>query len=380
MLRYMTAGESHGRELIAIIDGVPAGLSMGKDEKAFIDEELKRRMFGYGRGGRMAIEDDKAEIVAGVRKGRTIGSPVGIVVKNKDHKIDELPDVRMPRPGHADLAGIRKYGLGDARDVLERASARKSAATVAAGAVAKLILRELGIDILSHVTMIGGVRANVERLSFEGIRSYADGSKSRLRCADREAEEKMVKAIDDAKDKGDTLGGEFEVIARGVPPGLGTYVQWDRRLDGALARAVMSIPAVKAVSVGDGVENASRSGSEVHDPIEYDKGTEEFTRSSNRAGGIEGGVSNGEDIIVRGFMKPIATLLSPLPSVDIDTKEAGEAATERSDVTAVPACGVVAEAAVAIEIVSALLDKFGADSMRDIKCSYECYRKRLKEI
>jgi chorismate synthase len=373
----MTAGESHGEGLLAILDGIPAGLKLDRE---FVSGELRRRMYGYGRGKRMEIEDDTAEIIAGCRKGLTIGSPVGIMIKNKDFKIDELPDVKKPRPGHADLAGMLKHGFKDARDVLERASARETAARVAVGAVAKLLLKEFGIRILSHVTMIGGAEANTEGLSFDEILKLADEKKSKLRCADAEAEKKMCKAIDEAQKAGDTLGGSFEVIAEGVPPGLGSYAQWDRRLDGALARSVMAVPAVKAVSIGNGFECASRKGSQTHDEITYNAAEKAFQRSTNNAGGTEGGVSNGAPIIVKGFMKPIATLGAPIKSVDIDTKEEALASVERADVSAVAACGVVAESGVAFELALALLEKFGGDSVREARRNYDAYMKSLKEM
>lgn len=373
MLRYMTAGESHGKGLIAVLDGVPAGM---KIEGEFVNGELARRMRGYGRGGRMAIENDTAEIIAGCRKGVTLGSPVGILIRNRDHKIDELPELTCPRPGHADLAGILKYDLEGARGVLERASARETAARVAAGAVAKLILGEFGIKVLSHVVMIGGVHADTKGFSFDQIFSLSE--KSDVRCADKGTSGKMRKAIDEAAKRGDTLGGAFEVMVKGVPPGLGSYSQWDRRLDGMLARAVMSIQAVKAVSIGAGIESASLAGACVHDAVFYDGKKRAFERKTNRSGGLEGGVTNGSDILVKGFMKPIATLMSPLESVNIATKKKARACTERSDVTAVPACGVVAEAAVAIEIASAFMEKFGGDSIAEMERNYESYRKYLK--
>ncbi len=375
MLRYLTAGESHGVGLMAIVDGVPAGLKLKKD---FIDNELARRMVGYGRGGRMKIEKDQADIIAGVRKGETIGSPVGMFIKNNDYKIDKLPDVKCPRPGHADLAGIQKYGLKDARSVLERASARETAARVAVGAVAKLILSAFKIEVFSHVTMTGGVESDVTGLSFDEIQKKAE--KSDVRSADEKAAKLMRKKIDEAAKGGDTLGGAFEVIVRNAPPGLGTYAQWDKRLDGALARAVMSIPAVKAVSLGSGIASAGKKGSEVHDAISYDKSSKIFTRKTNNAGGLEGGITNGSEVIVKGFMKPIATLANPMKSVNINTKKDEGASTERSDVTAVAACSVVAEAVVAIEIASSLLEKFGSDSMQEMKTNCDAYMKRLKKI
>ena len=327
----------------------------------------------------MVIEKDAAEIVAGCRKGMTIGSPVGMMVRNKDYKIDELPDVMCPRPGHADLAGIQKYGLGDARDVLERASARETVVRVAVGAVAKLILKEFGIRVLSHVTMIGGIEAEVTGLSFDEIMKRVDAEDSKVRCADLKAEKLMCERIDKAREEGDTLGGSFEVIAEGVPPGLGSYVQWDKRLDGALARAVMAIPAVKAVSIGAGIESSGNAGSVVHDPIEYDKKNRSFVRETNNAGGLEGGVTNGSQVVVTGFMKPIATLKFPLKSVDIRTKKESSAATERSDVSAVASCGIVASAVVAIELASSVLEKFGSDSMGEICRNHKAYIEELKK-
>ncbi|RKY42201.1 MAG: chorismate synthase [Candidatus Makaraimicrobium thalassicum] len=375
MLRYMTAGESHGKGIMAVLDGMPAGLAMDED---FINEELSRRMIGYGRGKRMSIEKDRVDIIAGCRRNLTIGSPVGMMIRNRDHSIDELPDVKCPRPGHADLAGIQKYGLKDARDVLERASARETAARVAVGAVAKLILKEFGMRILSHVTMIGAIEARTEGLSFDELWKLAGGSD--LRCADKEAAKRMRAEIDRAREAGDTVGGSFEVIAADIPPGLGSYAQWDRRLDGALARSVMAIPAVKAVSIGSGIESAAKKGSQTHDAIAYDDAGKRFVRSSNSAGGLEGGVTNASSVVIRGFMKPIATLCTPLKSVDIDTKKESTAATERADVTAVPACGVVAESAVAFEIASAFLEKFGGDSMAEVRRNYRAYMEHLRQM
>jgi len=370
----MTAGESHGKALIAVIDGIPAGLEIDKE---FIDTELSRRMTGYGRGKRMSIEKDKVDILSGCRKGITIGSPVCLMIPNVDHKIDDLADVINPRPGHADLAGVQKYGFQDARDVLERASARETAARVAAGSVAKIFLKEFGIRIISHVTAIGGVTAALKKYSFDELLVMTEGSD--LRCADREAEKAMKEEIDKAAKNGDTLGGVFRVVVNGVPPGLGSHVQWDRKLDGIIAQAVMSIQAVKAVSIGEGIENAARSGSEVHDSIYYNNGERAYYRLTNNAGGIEGGITNGEDIIVHGFMKPIATLTSPLKSVNINTKEDAFASTERSDVTAVAACGVVAEAMLAVTIAAAFVEKFGNDSVKEIKRNFEAYINELKK-
>jgi len=375
MLRYMTAGESHGKGMMAILDGVPAGLVMDED---FINKDLARRMVGYGRGKRMSIEKDMVDIVAGCRRNMTIGSPVGMLVYNKDYKINELPDVKCPRPGHADLAGIQKYDLKDARDVLERASARETVARVAVGAVAKMILKEVGMRILSHVVALGEVEAKTEDLSFDELWELSEASD--LRCACPDASKHMRKVIDKAAETGDTLGGSFEVIVDGVPPGLGSYAQWDKRLDGALARSVMSIPAVKAVSIGRGIESSGSKGSETHDEIVYDSVKGIFDRLSNNAGGIEGGMTNGLPVMVKGFMKPIATLGEPLRSVDIDTKTESSAATERADITAVAACGVVAEAAVAFEIASAFLEKFGGDSMAEAKRNYRAYVEHLHQM
>ncbi len=370
----MTAGESHGKGMMAVLDGVPAGLDM---DEVFINGELARRMTGYGRGKRMNIEKDRIEVIAGCKANRTIGSPVGLLIHNRDYRIEELPEVTSPRPGHADLAGMQKYDFRDARNVLERASARETAARVAAGAVAKLILNEFAVRILSHVVMIGKVRADTKGLSFDELLALAEGSD--VRSADKRAAGRMREEIDKAAKAGDTLGGVFEVITEGVPPGLGSYAQWDRRLDGALARSVMSIQAVKAVSIGEGIEAAGMSGARTHDAIYYDEAKESFKRATNNAGGLEGGVTNGSAVVVRGFMKPIATLGSPLRSVDINTKKESAAATERSDITAVPACAVVAEAVVAFEIASAFLEKFGGDSMGETRRNFEAYGRHLKE-
>ena len=345
MIRYMTGGESHGKGLVAIIEGIPAGLVFSVEA---INEDLKRRQGGYGRGGRMAIENDTVEIISGIRKNITIGTPISVFIKNKDHKIDELPDIKTPRPGHADLAGMQKYGFGDARSVLERASARETAAKVAVGAICKIFLKSLGITIESKVLSVGGEANDIE------------------------------KKIDVAKEAGNTLGGVFSVTTKGVMPGIGSYVQWDSRLDGRLAKAVVSIPAVKAFEIGEGIKAASLTGSEVHDAIEYKNS--DFKRVTNNAGGIEGGMSNGEEIIIKGFMKPIATLMDPLDTVNVDTKKKDKAATERSDTAAVEACSVVAEAVCAIEIARALVEKFGCDSIEDIKSNVKTYKDRLREM
>jgi len=381
MLRYMTAGESHGRSLIAILDGVPAGLKLDAEARKVITRELARRMHGYGRGGRMSIESaDNFNILSGIRKGVTIGSPIGIEIPNKDFKIDSLPEIKAPRPGHADLAGMQKYGLKEARSVLERASARETAARTVLGAVARLLLREFEIEILSHVTMIGSSRAKTKHLSFDEILELSDIERSPARCADKNAERKMMQEIDKAKKQGDTLGGTFKVIARSVPPGLGSYTQWDRRLDGELARQIMSIPAVKAVSIGEGIECAALKGSQTHDAIVYSKEEKKFKRTSNNAGGIEGGMSNGEDIVITAFMKPIATLANPLASVNVYDKSVSAAEVERADVSAVAACGVVAEAAVCLTLAGAFMDKFGSDSINETRRNYNGYMEQIKSM
>ncbi|MGH9577363.1 MAG: chorismate synthase, partial [Terriglobales bacterium] len=372
MLRFSTAGESHGEALIATLSGIPAGL---KVDRAFLDRELWRRQQGYGRGGRMKIERDTAHILAGVRQGKTIGSPIAIRLENKDWKNWEeaLPvgegdpakhrAVASPRPGHADLAGALKYNFPEARYVLERASARESAARVAVGAIAKLFLRELGIEVLSHVVAVGAASTKNADVPWNKVRALYDRDEVLLNCADYEAELRMKKAVDEALKSGDSVGGVFEVVAHGVPPGLGTYANWDERLDGLLAQAVMSLQALKGVEIGDGVSAAGSPGSVVHDEIGYDAATRRFTRASNHAGGIEGGISNGEDIRVRGYVKPISTLRRPLGSVSFATREPVEAAYERSDVCVVPAAGVGAEAMVALTLARCALEKFGGDSM-----------------
>lgn len=372
MLRMLSAGESHGKALVGILEGMPAGVKIDKD---FIDKELQRRQEGYGRGDRMNIEKDRARILSGLMKDVTIGSPLSVFIENKDFSIDTLPVIKNPRPGHADLSGMLKYGFDNARPVLERASARESAVRVAMGAVCKQFLSGFGIRILSHVAMIGGVESHTANLSFDEIvKNIAD---SKLNCADRASEKLMIEEINNAKEKNDTLGGIFEVIVEGVPAGLGSYVQYDRRLDAGLASAIMSIPAIKAVEIGNGCEAAKKLGSKVHDEIFYskDKG---IYRKTNNAGGVEGGMSNGETIIVRGCMKPISTLMKGLNTIDMDTKEAAKAATERSDTCAVPAAGIIGEAMTALVISNAILEKFGGDNISDIKKSYESYVKGLK--
>jgi chorismate synthase len=393
MLRFSTAGESHGESVIALISGLPAGLEADIN---FIDRELWRRQQGYGRGGRMRIEQDHAHILSGVRHGKTIGSPVAIEIANHDWQnwTEALPveagdpakhkAVTSPRPGHADLAGSLKYDFPDARYVLERASARESTARVAAGAFAKLLLRALGIEVSSHVIRVG--RAELERdASWEEISALAARSEVLLNCVDGPAEERMKAEVDQALRTGDTVGGVFEVVAHGAPAGIGTYANWDERLDGMLAWAVMSLQAVKAVEIGRGVTAARSFGSAVHDAIGYASGEREgkptrFTRESNNAGGIEGGVSNGEDIVVRGYLKPISTLRRPLGSVSYATRETTKAAYERSDVCVVPAAGVGAEAMVAFALAKLAAEKFGGDSVEEMRRNYQGYLEQIRRF
>ena len=382
MLRFLTAGESHGRALIVILEGIPAGLTL---DFAAVNRELKRRQGGYGRGRRMAIESDTAEFISGVRRGETIGGPIGVMIQNRDWtnweytmSVEAAPPaeaggakrspVTRPRPGHADLAGVAKFDRSDVRDILERASARETAARVAAGAVARQLLQIAGIRLTSHVFALGSARLPDDRtVSFEEASALPD--ESPLRCVDPDIERRMMAEIDAAKEAGDTMGGAFEVIASGVPPGLGSYTQWDRKLDGRLAQAVMSIPAIKSVGIGLGAGVAARPGSQVHDEILPDpdgrKGTQ-VRRPTNNAGGLEGGVTNGEDVRLSAFMKPISTLMKPLRSVDLGTMDEAAAAIERSDVCAVPAAAVVGEAMVALVLASALLEKFGGDSVNEL--------------
>ncbi len=388
MIRYFTAGESHGEGLVAYLSGLPAGLTVDQE---FLNRELWRRQQGFGRGGRMKIETDKVHILSGVRNGATIGSPIAILLQNRDWKNweESLPvgegdpakhkRVASPRPGHADLAGALKYNFSEARYVLERASARESAARVAVGGLAKLMLRELGIEVLSHVVSVGGAVLR-KSVTWEQIRGLAERNEVMLNCADPEAEQQMKEEVDKVLRTGDSVGGIFEVVAHRVPPGLGTYAQWDERLDGLLAGAVMSLQAVKAVEIGSGVAAASAAGSTVHDEIGYGApaGFTGFTRSRNNAGGIEGGVSNGEDVVVRGYLKPISTLRRPLQSVDFASREPVKAAYERSDVCVVPAAGVAAEAMVALTLARCVLEKFGGDSMTETVRNFKGYLEQLK--
>ena len=389
MLRYFTAGESHGEVLVAFLSGLPAGLPVDQN---FVDRELWRRQQGYGRGGRMKIEADKAHFVSGVRHGKTIGSPIAVLLANRDWQNwkealpvepgdpDKHKRVASPRPGHADLAGALKYDFPEARYVLERASARESAARVAIGALAKLLLREFGIEVLSHVIAVGSVSIVDREIPWNQIEPLAQKNEILLSCADSDAEQRMKEEVDKVLRTGDSVGGVFEVVARHVPPGLGSYVQWDERLDAMLAAAVMSLQAVKAVEIGSGIHAAFSPGSTVHDEIGYQResGFAGFTRTRNNAGGIEGGVSNGQEIRVRGYLKPISTLRRPLQSVDFATREPVKAAYERSDVCVVPAAGVAAEAMVALTLARCALGKFGGDSLRETKRNFQSYLEQLK--
>ncbi len=381
-LRFTTAGESHGRGLVAVLEGVPAGLAISATP---VNAELKRRMAGYGRGARMKIEADEIEWLAGVRAGETIGAPIAMLVWNRDwtHWQDVMaPEaaspgearrrrVTRPRPGHADLTGALKFDRADARDILERASARETAARVACGAVCKLLLAEFGIEIGSHVVELGGVTASLDQPLPTPVNERADSSP--VRCLDAEAERAMIARIDAAKAAGDTVGGVVEVVALGLPVGLGSHASWDTKLDGRLAQAVMSIPAVKGVEIGLGFEAARRRGSEVHDEI-----LPGFRRATNRAGGTEGGMSTGEPLVLRAAMKPISTLMTPLATVDLASGAAAQAQSERSDVTAVPAMGVIAEAMTALVIARAMIEKFGGDSLSEMKRNVEGYRAQVR--
>ena len=397
MIRFSTAGESHGEALIALISGLPAGVPVDLE---FINRELWRRQQGYGRGGRMKIETDKAHILSGVRHGLTIGSPIAIEIVNRDWKNweEKLPvesgdpakhqAVASPRPGHADLAGALKYNFPDARYVLERASARESTGRVAAGALAKLFLRTLGIEVLSHVIRVGRVELD-RTATWDDIAAVAAKNEIMLSCIDPATEARMKEEVEEVSRTGDTVGGVFEVVVHGAPAGLGTYANWDERLDGLLAWSVMSLQAVKAVEIGRGVTAAESFGSKVHDPIHYaPENTGEdasarptrFTRPHNNAGGIEGGVSNGEDIVIRGYLKPISTLRRPLESVRFDTREPTSASYERSDICVVPAAGVAAEAMVALTVASLAQQKFGGDSALEMKRNFDGYIEQIRRF
>ena len=388
--RFHTAGESHGRGLIALIEGVPAGLPIVAARD--IDPELRRRQGGYGRGERMQIEQDVAEVIAGVRHGESLGSPIALAIWNRDWENwrqamsaappdagpDDLRPVHLPRPGHADLAGVLKYQRTDARDILERASARETTARVAAGAVAKRLLAELGIRIGSHVVMLGGIEATTPRNLPPDLNAAADASP--VRTLDAAAEQRMIEAIDAARAAGDTLGGCFEVVARGLPVGLGSHVAWDRRLDGRIAQALMSIQAMKGVEIGLGFAAAARPGSAVHDEIEADPAarlTGGYRRTGNHAGGLEGGITTGAPLVARVAMKPLSTLMRPLRSVDLRTGARADAVRERSDVVALPAAGIVGEAMMALVLADAVLEKFGGDSLAELIYNYNGYLDRL---
>jgi chorismate synthase len=390
MLRFETAGESHGEWLVATLTGLPAGIPVSLDA---INHELWRRQQGYGRGGRMKIEADRAEIVAGVRHSHTIGSPIAILIRNKDWPNwtqalpvediagadDKRKPVTRPRPGHADLAGTIKYNFHDARYILERASARETAARVAVGAMAKSLLGAFGIQVLSHVIAVGGVRLK-RAATWEEIVGLSHKPEVLLGCVDAETESRMKAVVDEAYRTGDTVGGMFEVVAHGVPAGLGSHITWDSRLDGRLAQAVVSMQAVKGVEIGLAEEGSASFGSKVQDTIHYERQERRFTRGANRAGGLEGGMTNGQDIVVRGMLKPISTLRRPLESVDLETREPALAAYERSDVAVVPAAGVIGEAMVALVLAQAFLEKFGGDSLAETRRNYDGYLEQIRNF
>lgn len=389
-LRFVTAGESHGQGIVAWLSGLPADLPV---DFKLINGDLRRRQLGYGRGGRQKIEKDEVEVLAGVRHGRTIGAPIALRLANREWEkwrqalpvedfagSDQLRWVlNAPRPGHADLAGALKFNFHDARYVLERASARETAARTAAGGFAKLLLREFELEILSHVVRVGHVCLE-RQAAWEEIQAICANLESPLRCVDPEIEAKMTAEVDAALRAGDSVGGIFEVVAHNVPPGLGSHAQWDEKLDGRLARAVMSIQAVKAVEIGGGVVNAGAYGSEVQDEIGYSPERRRFTRSSNRAGGLEGGITNGEDVVVRGYLKPISTLRRALGTADLKTKSAVRAAYERSDICVVPAGGVAAEAMVALTLADAWMEKFGGDSLAETRRNFLGFQRQLDDF
>ncbi len=390
MFRFVTAGESHGQALIAWISGVPAGVPIDFE---FVQRELHRRQLGYGRGGRQKIEKDRVEFLAGVRHGQTIGAPIAMRIDNRDWanweralSVENIPDsesaqrrLTAPRPGHADLAGSMKFNLHDARYILERASARETAARVAAGTIAKLLLRQFECGVLSHVVAVGKERLP-RPAAWSEIQAVCENLDSPLRCVDAETEALMKGEVDVVHRAGNTVGGIFEVVAHNVVTGLGSHAQWDEKLDARLAQAVMSIQAVKGVEIGAGIAAATSYGSEVMDEIGYNPATKQFTRASNRAGGLEGGITNGEDVIVRGYLKPISTLRTPLGTVDMVTKQPISAAYERSDVCVVPAGGVAGEAMVSIVLAQAMVEKFGGDSLGEMRRNFDGYLRQLKEF
>jgi len=382
-LRFLTAGESHGKVVVAVLEGLPAGVPLTPEA---INRDLARRQVGYGRGGRMRIEKDEVEILSGVRFGETLGSPLTLQISNQDHEKwlqkmslheqdrEKVEFYSIPRPGHADLAGGQKYGRKDLRDVLERASARETTARVAVGAVCRQFLQPFGAELTSHVVRLGGIESRNEGLTFEQIHRAAE--ESDLRCVDEQAAGRMRDLIDQAKQEGDTLGGIFEVLVQGLPPGLGSCVHWDRKIDGRIAQAIMSIQAIKGVEVGLGFGAVDLPGSRVHDEILYEEGR--FRRATNRAGGTEGGMTNGEVLRVRGAMKPISTVLKSLRSVDLATKQPTPTRYERSDITAVAAAGVIAEAAIAFVVAQTFLEKFGGDSLEEVHRNYEGYLQQIR--
>jgi len=390
MLRFETAGESHGECLVALLTGLPAGVPV---TVAAVNRELWRRQQGYGRGGRMKIEHDEVEIVSGVRHSETTGAPVALIIRNRDWKnwtealpVESAPDsdqkkkpLTRPRPGHADLAGAIKYDFHEARPILERASARETAARVAAGALARQFLAAFGIEVLSHVVQVGPVRLEREA-TWEELAALAQKDEVLLGCVDPETEARMKAVVDEAYRTADTVGGIFEVRVRHVPAGLGSHIAWDTRLDGRLAQAIVSIQAVKGVFIGSADEAAAFFGSKVQDAIGYSRERHEFTRGANKAGGLEGGITNGQEIVVRGLLKPISTLRKPLESVDLETKETALAAYERSDVCVVPAAGVIGEAMVALTLAQAFLDKFGGDSLKETRRNFDGYIQQVKEF
>lgn len=390
MFRFETAGESHGQCLVATLTGLPAGVPISLSQ---IDRELWRRQQGFGRGGRMKIEKDSVQIVAGVRHSQTIGAPIALIIENRDWKnwtqilpvedyqgsAENRKTVTRPRPGHADLAGCIKYDYCDARYILERASARETTARVAVGAIAKQFLAQFGIEILSHVLAVGPVWLK-RQAEWDELVALSRKEEVLLGCVDPEVEQEMKAVVDEAYRTGDTIGGVFEVVARGLPVGLGSHITWDSRLDGKLAQAIVSMQAVKGVEIGFAAEGAASFGSKVQDTIHYDKEQRRFTRGANRAGGIEGGMTNGQDLLVRGFLKPISTLRRPLESVDIETREPQAAAYERSDVCVVPAAGVIGEAMVAIVLAQVFIEKFGGDSLQETHRNYESYLEQVRNF